>query len=202
MKKIIAIMLALVLALSFAACTAEKPAEEPTEPETPVEEPTEEPTEEPAEEPVGDVVGGPETVPDFTEYESLEALNEAMLSHFVKPGVMGVSDEYFMTINENKDDQVTIGEYQFLVNGVKYVMRVAGTTEDITGIYGENGTVFAEAETDVTYAETADCKVTRMFNVDGQYTLAVMDPTMDKDQFLGIADEIFSAISAGLDQEG
>lgn len=156
MKKIIAILLVLAMVICFGACNKN-------------------------EKPVDTGMPNP-----MTEVASLDELNAAAGCNLVKPGVMGVSDEKFFTINCG---DYTIGEYQFTVAGVNYTLRAAATTEDISGVYVGEGTAFPEVKEGVDIVETEEVKLARWFNLNGQHVLSAKGD-IDSETFAGVADEI------------
>lgn len=185
MKKLLALLLAAVMVMSLAACGSEEAAA-PAEP-TEAAEATEAPEAEATEAPADDVIGG-QTVNPITELASLAELNEACKVAFVQPGVMGVTDEKFMTIDCG---EYVIGEYDFTVNGLEYFFRCASTTDDISGVYLADGSLFGNVDGEVDVVSAEGWKGSRWFTIDGQYTLAVNDnDTMDEETFAGIAAEL------------
>ena len=160
MKKIIALMLALAMLLCLCACNKNEEPEEP--------------------------VVGPGTTNPMTEVASLDEINAATGCNMEKPGVMGVSDEKFFTINA---DEYTIGEYRFTVAGVNYTLRAAATTEDISGVWVGETTAFPEVKDGMDIVETDDMKLARWFDLNGQHVLSAVGE-IDEATFSGVADEL------------
>ena len=163
MKKILAVMLALAMILCFCACNQ---TEEPQKPEEPIV--------------------GPGTTNPMTEVASLDEINAATGCNMTKPGVMGISDEKFFTINAG---DYTIGEYRFTVGGVDYRLRAAATTEDISGVYVGEGTAFPEVKEGIDYVDADGTKLARWFDLNGQHVLSAMGE-IDDETFAGIAEEL------------
>lgn len=169
MKKFITIILALILVLAFAACEKKDESE------------------------VSNMTN------PWENFESLEALNEKALTNFVKPPVMGVSDEVFRYL----DAETPIAEYQFKVNGIPYTIRSAATLDDISGVYTDNGTAFEGVETDVDRVMLDEYKLFRWFSVDGQFVITANDNgQLTEEQFIGICDEIKGTIFVDYSTEG
>ena len=160
MKKIIALLLAFAMLLCLCACSKNEEPEEP--------------------------VVGPGTTNPVTEVASLDEINAATGCNMEKPGVMGVSDEQFFTINAG---DYTIGEYRFTVAGVNYTLRAAATTEDISGVYVGEGTAFPEVKDGMDIVETDDMKLARWFDLNGQHVLIAVGE-IDEATFSGVADEL------------
>lgn len=172
-----AVLLALVLALSFAACGQKSGEEEYIHP-----------------------------IPNpMTEYESLEALNEAGVCNFVHPGVMGVTDESYASIDCG---DYIIYQYKFDINGDHWCVRCAGITDDISGIYDGDSTFFAGKDLSYDYAENETTKAFRWFHVDGQYCISVTSPDytsaleMDKETFMNICEELKSQMFVDYSADG
>lgn len=166
MKKILVLMLALVMVCALAACGAKENADVTKEAEEASE------------------FGMPSPV---TDYESLEALNEATGAKLAKPAVMGVTDESYCTIDCT---DYVIAQYKFTVAGKDYTFRFSDDfTHDISGIYVGDKTAFEGVEGEGNIA-TEDCLASRWMNVDGQYVLAVTGDELDAESFDSIATEM------------
>ena len=177
MKKLLAVVLSLSMLFCFAACGA-KPAKEAPGAQDP-----------------GFVPGVPSPL---TEYESLDALNAVLGTRLCSPGVMGVTDHVYQTID---CDDYMIAEYRFAVNGYDCVFRCAGVTTDISGIWSQDGTIFDHEFPggEIEYAYTDEIKAARWFNTDGQYCFALTDAegNMESETFEGIAEELKSLTASG-----
>lgn len=123
-----------------------------------------------------------------TEYGTLEELNEAAGSRLTGPGVMGVSDESFFCYDCGA---YLLAEYNFSVNGTKYMLRSAPTLEDISGYYVNGEPAFdGDIEDGINYAGADDgVQLARWANVDGQYVFACL---AENDNFADIAEEMYA----------
>lgn len=135
---------------------------------------------------------GPNTTNPMTEVESLEKLNELVYGKLAKPPVMGVDKEKFFTI---KTDELTIGDYQFEINGDKCDFRFSDKgnfDEDFSGYYVDGKPAFPsdDRENDIEYNLKGDVKLARWANVDGIYTFAYENKDMDADTFKAIVSEL------------
>lgn len=161
MKKIIAIVLCMVMALSMTACTA-KPAEEDD----------------------GGFAGMPNP---WTQYNSLEELNEAFGTNIVHPPVMGVTDEVFQGLA----GEYGIAEYKFQVNGTPYTIRSSAAFEDISGVYVGDGTAFQDKDPDDNLVVLDDMKLYRWMDVNGTSVIMVEDGgSMTEEDFVSVCEEI------------
>lgn len=118
--------------------------------------------------------GGSNDLPNpMTEVESLEALSEKAKCALIHPANVELSDEHYFMI----DGDPQIAEYQFTVDKKNCTLRFApaGMDTDISGIYGEEGTLFEDSDAESHYIENDEYKVQRWFTVDGQYVFCVMD---------------------------
>lgn len=117
---------------------------------------------------------------------SLENLNETFGANFRHPGVMGVSDENFVSINGK------IAEYNFIAGGYPCTWRYSKTMDDISGVYTKNGTAYAHAASDIKYVCVDGHKLYRWYDTNGgQYVLIIEDKgQMDDEQFCNIAQEL------------
>ena len=154
MKKWITLVLALALALGLSACEKAAPATETT-PATGEEE-----------------IVGPGGINPWVEYDSLAKVNEKIGGCLTAPDGAAVEDKYLAVMNDGE-----CGEYRFVMDGLEYHFRFAsGTTEDISGVWVEGGTVFDHeypGGTEVVATDTM--KLARWMNIDGQYVLSVED---------------------------
>jgi len=82
-----------------------------------------------------DVTGIPNPM---VSYAGLADLNGVVGSRLEKPAEESVADEAFYVIGGD------VADYRFTADGVSYTYRAAKTADDISGIWTENGTVFAE----------------------------------------------------------
>ena len=168
MKKIITLLL--TIAMIFALCACGK-AEEPAHVE---------------EQSSGENTSMVGMASPMVEYESLKALNEHYGFKLAHPGVMGVSDESFNAI---VSESLELAQYKFTVAGTEYCYRAAATTDDISGIHVEGGTLFSDAEGEAT-AEKDGFYGSRWFTLDGQYCLTAAAENLEFDTFLACADEL------------
>lgn len=122
----------------------------------------------------------------MTEVASLGELNEATGCNFMKPGVMGISDEQFFTIQNGEE---LLGEYRFTVNGVEYTHRAGAVTEDISGVWVGEATAFADAETDLTFVDAYGIKLARWFDLNGQHVIYGKGDIEDE-VFIGVVEEL------------
>lgn len=195
MKKLFSLILVAAMLLTLAACTKreEQPAQEPAEPEVTVE-----PEQEPSAEPAPAIAG---MANPMTEYGSLDEINSFCGTALCHPPVMGVIDEQFFTISGGEHP---VAQYTFDLNGLKYTFRACATvSEDISGVYGTDGTVFDHdfpGETE--FAASGTMKLARWMNINGQYVLILDDPenVMDQETFEMVVDEL-SHLTAGLPTE-
>ena len=109
----------------------------------------------------------------MTDLSSLEELSDQADCAMIRPDGVELSDESYHMI----DGDTPIAEYSFTVNGSECFLRFskAGAETDISGIYGDNGSLFEGQGEDPVYVENDDVKAERWFTVDGQYVFAVMD---------------------------
>lgn len=167
MKKLIAVALCLILALSLTACQSSKEQQQQQK---------------------NDVVN------PMTEYESLEALNEAFGCNMRHPAVMGVTDESYYAIAGEETD---VAQYGFSVNGQEYTLRFSSAfTEDISGIYVGGKSILEDIDGEAVIAG-GGYRVARWMDVNGQYVLAT-DDSIDAGVFADIADEIKDLTAPGM----
>ena len=123
----------------------------------------------------------------MTSRDSLEEVNEITHGNITRPGVMGITQEGFYTI-ETKEG--IIGEYDFVLNDVGYTIRFSDTivNNDISGVYIDGNPAFSD-DLSVTQAEGADLKLARWFNTDGQYVFMAPN-TVSDDVFRAMYDEV------------
>lgn len=170
MKKFTAILLCLLLALSLAACGTSSSGEDETASVT-------------------EATAG--MANPLTEYDSLEEVNEITGGKLTHPGVMGVVDKLYQTVDCG---EYTIGEYRFEVNGVEYTMRFSSNyDEDISGIYDGEGTAFEgslpEAD-EIVFKSGSEYRAACWKDINGQYVLSIGDANVAEDIFKGIAEEL------------
>ena len=148
MKKLFAITLALMLLLSLTAC-GQKEAPKSEE----------------------GTVGGASTVNPVRELDSLEALSKEAQCALVCPTGVEISDESFAMIKSDTD----IAQYKFSANGKPCCLRFskAGMETDISGIYLDGGTLFADSDSENHWIQNDNYMAQRWFTVDGQYILSV-----------------------------
>lgn len=125
----------------------------------------------------------------ITERASLEEVNELTHGHIAKPGVMGITQEHFATIETDKG---LIGQYDFVLNDIGYTIRFSDTIvkEDISGVWIDGKVAFSD-DISQTRAKGADLLLARWFTVDGQYVLEAPD-TITEDTFENIVSELSS----------
>lgn len=172
MKKLVAVLLCLVMVLSLMACGA-KQSEDVVEPEG-------------GEEPTTGMAN------PWTEYASLDEINEQVGCKLCAPAAMGVSDEDF-AVGDMGDYKMA--EYRYTMGGYSYTFRCAPVTEDISGVYGADGkSAFEEPSDEELQIVTVDnTKLARWMNIDGQYVLMVVDNgEMEEDTFQSIAQEMMN----------
>ena len=135
----------------------------------------------------------------YTEYETLEEINEIALMNLTHPAVMGVTDEKFYIIESG---EYIIAEYDFTLNGYEYCFRACGLFDDISGVYIDGDTAFANAEGEgIQYAEGEGMKLARWLTIDGQYVLIVNDNgEMAQDTFESICEELKDIVDPALSE--
>ena len=186
MKKFVIMLLAAAMLLTLCAC-AGAPAAQNTE--EPAAEPVSEETPEPA------FAGMPNPM---TEYDTIEEVNNILGGKLCRPGVMGVEETGCYVINCG---DFQIGQYNFTVNGMEYCFRFSPVVDrDISGVYVGEGTAFSDAFSPETeYASTSDEKLSRWFNLDGQYILNVKDNgSMEQETFESITEEMIYMTTPGM----
>ena len=158
MKKSVSFLLTLILAFSLCACAA-APAGEDAQVANPL-----------------------------TEFESLDALNEATGSRLAAWTGDDVKDEVYLSVNCG---DYVISEYRFTVGGVRYSLRSAPVTEDISGRYVDGSVAFpGEPKDGIEYADGGEgVKLARWFNVDGQY---VFSAEPGGDDFAAMTEQVFA----------
>lgn len=108
------------------------------------------------------------------EVASLEKLRETANCALIKPEGVEVADEAFFMIESDPQ----IAEYQFTVDGKKCSLRfaTADAKTDISGVYGDEGTIYASYDSEGTVViQNDDLQSQRWFTVDGQYVFTVFD---------------------------
>lgn len=73
----------------------------------------------------------------MSEKASLDEINSAANTNIQRPG-FDVTDESFFTITT---DDMVVADYRFTLEGVEYTLRGANTAEDISGVYGDTGSL-------------------------------------------------------------
>lgn len=130
-------------------------------------------------------------VSPITEYKTLSEMNEAAGTILMHPGVMGVTNEKFIVIN---DGTRKIAEYSFEINGVSYVLRNGPTSlDDISGVYVNGATAFdgRDPADGIDYVFTDDLMLGRWFRVEGQFILSAKKTEgYTEELFKNIAEEI------------
>ena len=124
------------------------------------------------------------------ELSSLAEVNEAVGCNMVHIGAMGVEEKGFRII---ETDDLTIGEYEFAVNGTDYCLRAGRSSDDISGIYsgGKTAGMLIDEEAGVGKdgtAVTTEGRVSRWFDGDMQYTL--YSSNADEAVFAAASDEL------------
>ena len=166
MKKLLTIILTLAMIISFAACGKEAESE-------------------------NNNIAGLKN--PMTTYTSLDEINTKYNVHLVKPGIAGISDETFYGIDS---EQYGIAQYNFVAGGYNYCFRAtAATFDDISGIYGDNETIFyteAQGEPEEDMMVILDnLKAARWFIGEKQYVLSVTDNGgMEEETFKNIVAEM------------
>ena len=132
----------------------------------------------------------------LTECSSLEEVNAAVGGNLQAPGVMGVTDEKYFTIDCG---EYKIAEYDYSVNGAGYSFRFCPVFDiDASGIYIDAQPAFSCEPSDAPeYAADDSVQAARWVDVNGQYVLSTHNIEMDKDTFLGIAAEMRSLTAGG-----
>ncbi len=126
----------------------------------------------------------------ITEHASLEEINKAVGCNLCKPGVMGVSEQAFLTIDCG---DYTIADYRFSVAGTDYSMRAAKVQEDISGVYSGDGTVFSKGEQYMVVTE--ESMLGRWFDGDMQYIVnASRSGGIDEATFESVTEELHDQV--------
>jgi len=134
--------------------------------------------------------GGAGVASPMTDYDSLEALNEAAGTNLSLPAGMEVTEEAFATVSLDED---VIAQYMFKLNDYAYTLRCSATIfdQDISGVYINGEPAFFDetpSETEANYDDSV--KVGRWVNIDGQFTLMVEDEgQMDIEEFVSILND-------------
>ena len=148
MKKFLSLILALSFLLTFAACSKEEAKEETIE--------------------EGAISG---VANPMTEISSIEELSEIVNGALTR--IEGATNEKYFTYAV----EPIMAEYQFDFEGFSCRLRFskADITQDISGVYVDDGTAFEGATDEDHYITNDDCKLHRWFTSDGQYILIVDD---------------------------
>lgn len=119
--------------------------------------------------------------------QSLEEVNNITHGNITKPGVMGITQEGFYTI---ETDDGIIGEYDFVLNDMGYTIRFSDTIvkEDISGVW-INGSLAFDDDLNNVRAEGADLKLARWFTIDGQYCF-IAPNTVEDELFESMINEL------------
>lgn len=132
----------------------------------------------------------------ITEYTSLEEINKLTGARLSAPEGKEVTDERFSIIDTG---DYQIAEYDFVMDGIPFCYRYAkGVVADISGIYVEDDTLFADNDDYGTEFKQYETGLGgRAFVDDGQYILTA--DTLDKMEmydFQTLAIGLFNAASA------
>lgn len=127
------------------------------------------------------------------EYASLEELNEAVGTFLCRPGVMGVSNEDFVSINTG---DYLIAQYDFDLNGNHFYIRASKDERDISGYYLADGvgtgTAFEgkAAPKTIDYVSDDYGMLARWFTGGQQFVFVALDYNNTETAFKGIAEEM------------
>jgi len=130
-------------------------------------------------------------------YNSLEEINKIVGCKLAGTGAMGTSDESYTVISEK------IAQYCFTIGGAEYTYRAAKTTDDICGIYYNEGTAFSAIEPaeKLTVLALGEGMVGRWFDGEMQYSLykdCSKTGELDQEGFTGIcADYVAQTCEVG-----
>lgn len=114
---------------------------------------------------IGDT-GMTQVINPIRNVDSLEDVNTAIGCKIYPLEEYSVSDERFYVINDS------IGGYEFVIDGVRYTLRTAKTTEDISGVYYEGKTLGEHADENSIDSIVIDGSMwIRWFDGDMQYSL-------------------------------
>ena len=170
MKKTLAILMAVLMLFALCACGSKD-----------------------VEEGGDDVISGmPNPV---TEADNLEEINELTGGKLCAPGVMGVEDKSFSTIDCG---DYKVAQYVFTVNGNEFTFRYAPVKDvDISGVYeGETSAFEGKDAGEVEYAEADTVKLARWADGEGQYVLSMAaGEETDAETFSTMAEELMSIIA-------
>lgn len=105
----------------------------------------------------------------WTDYETLEEVNELTHGHLANPGIYGVSQERYSTM---EFDDGLVGQYFFMVDKYAFTYRFSDTIldHDISDIEIDNKPAFDNNKDNVNVIGTK-YRLIRWFNTDGQYVL-------------------------------
>ena len=134
------------------------------------------------------------------EYTSLEEINTAVGCNLCHPAVMGVTDEKFFVI---EGSEFHVAEYFFSLNGISYTFRSAPVAyRDISGYYTGDGTAFSDETSDqIEFFSDEEAKLSRWFNIEGQYVLMAKDNgQMDQETFEMISEELSQMTNPALSE--
>ena len=123
----------------------------------------------------------------MTQRDSLAEVNELTHGHLTKPGVMGISNEKYATIDTKEG---LIGQYDFTFNENEYTVRFSDVilNEDISGIWIDGNPAFNDDKS-IVRASDDEYQIARWFTVDGQYSLTA-PASVKHDIFEAVVDEL------------
>lgn len=170
MKKILVLLLTVLMAMSLVACSNNEKKEEENNTSA-------------------------NMVNPMKEVDSLEEVNQTAGINLVSVPVAGKENEKYFVIEAT---DMTIGQYNFTVNGVEYTLRGANYTEgDISGAYSDDND-FVPGQEAMVYSN--DFNLYRFYVGETQYTiyLAKQDG-QNEEAFANVAMEIKKLISGEAD---
>ena len=127
----------------------------------------------------------------MVDYEELASINETCGTNLVKVPVMGVSDEAFYVVAGD------LADYRFSVAGRNYVFRGSKDMDDISGIYEDGDTIFADASDELTYYFSDNYAAARFVIDDVQYVIETSrtgEAEVTEEYFKGVVEEIMSVM--------
>ena len=115
----------------------------------------------------------------IVSYQSLDEINAVVGCALVAPADYSITDETYSVIGG------TVAEYTFLMDGLRFTVRAARTTDDISGIYVGDGTASDLIPADDPYAivEANGGLYTRWFLGGMQYSLYAEAGVLDDDMW-------------------
>ncbi|MCR5482319.1 MAG: hypothetical protein K6F52_05930, partial [Clostridia bacterium] len=129
----------------------------------------------------------------MTEYSSIYEINEMCGGALVKPEEGTLKAEKFFVIDCG---DYKIAEYQFSLDGVPFKFRFSDTSEDISGVYDGDDTIFSSNDKEIVIND--EVKAARWFN-DGQYCLTTSDVANISDDAFNSLVESLKALSGLID---